>query len=99
MESKCLVKTAERLKMFSTCILHSYGKNKVYCFAVKWTHICIALYKNSDFNYGMNTLIPSTAIKIYKYEMKSRLTNSKSDTETLYTFVQSSLKTNQYIAK
>lgn len=47
----------------------------------------------------MNTLILYTAIKMYKYKMKCRLTNSKSDRETLYNCVQSSLKINQYISE
>lgn len=57
--------------------------------------------ENSDFNNGMNTLILYTAMKIYKYEMKYRLTNSISDRKTLYNYVQSSdsLKTYKYIAE
>lgn len=55
--------------------------------------------KIQNFNNGKNTLILYTAKKIYKYKMKWRLTNSKSDRETLYNFVQSSLKTYQYIAE
>lgn len=47
--------------------------------------------KIQNFNNGKNTLILYTAKKIYKYKMKWRLTNSKSDRETLYNFVQSSL--------
>lgn len=38
-------------------------------------------------------------MKIYKYKMKYRLTNSISDRETLYNYVQSSLKTYKYIAE
>lgn len=70
-------------------------------FAVGWKHIVIVIifYENSDFNNSMNTLISYTTKKIYKYKMKCILTNSESDKETLYTCVQSSLKTFQYIAE
>lgn len=68
-------------------------------FVVSQKHIVIGFYKNSDFKNGMNTLILYTAIKMYKYKMKCRLTNSKSDRETLYNCVQSSLKINQYISE
>lgn len=38
-------------------------------------------------------------MKIYKYKMKYRLTNSISDRKTLYNYVQSSLKTYKNIAE
>lgn len=75
--------------------------SSIFGFAVGWKNIVIVIgfYENSDFNNSMNTLISYTAKKIYKYKMKCRLTISKSDRDTLYNFVQSSLKTYQYIAE
>lgn len=57
-------------------------------YVVSWKHIGIGFYDNSDFDKWMNALILYTAMKIYRYKMKCRLTNSKSDRETLYNFVQ-----------
>lgn len=48
---------------------------------------------------GMITLILYTAMQIYKYKRKYRLTNWISDRETLYNYVDSSLKTYKNIAE
>lgn len=73
--------------------------SSIVCFVVSWKDIVIGFYENSDFNNSINTLISYTAMKIHKYKMKCKLTNSKSDSDTLNNFVQSSLKTYQYIAE
>lgn len=76
-----------------------WGKiSSIVGFVVCWKNIVIDFNENSDFNYDINTLISYTAINIYKYKIKCRLTNSKSDRETLYNVVQSSLKTTLNIA-
>lgn len=52
-------------------------------YVVSWKHIGIGF---SDFDKWMNALILYTAMQIYRYKMKCRLTNSKSDRETLYRY-------------